>query len=219
MQSALQFFAICLLTQSVSATTTFVTTTLTEPFDRSGWEAGLTAVTTDTFSSDIPQANILNLDSGIISTASSAIGSANHLVDSNLGVTGRFNTTLRHTSSTSPGYSSVVFTFPTAVTAFGADFHSIGGSSLVSVTGTFDGVSESYDLRALFTAANGGSARDRGFFGIKTDTPFTSITLIASGNATNDAFHIDNAAFAVPEPSVALLAAFGGLFAGLRRRR
>ena len=213
------FFGICLLAQSASAATTFVTTSLSEPFDRSGWEAGLSGITTDTFSNDIAQSDILNFDSGIVSNASGVVATPNHLVDSGIGVSGRFNTTLRHTASASPGYSSVVWTFPSPVTAFGADFHSIGGSSLVSVTGTFDGVAESYDLRALFTAANGGSARDRGFFGIKTNTPFTSITLIASANATNDSFNIDNAAFAVPEPSVTLFAAIGGLFVGLRRRR
>jgi len=108
------------------------------------------------------------------------------------------------------------------VTAFGADFFSIGGSREVSVQGTFDSGQEAFDLRALFDADGG---VDEGFFGLVSETPFTSITLIALGSIdSNDAFRVDNVSFA-PEPgprattAVLLVLGMAGLALRARARR
>ncbi len=203
-----------LLLQPLGAVTIFVDS----GFDRSAWTASVSGVTTDTFTADIAQSDTLNFASGIQSIAVTPLGSPNHFVGS-----GRFSGTLRPAASVSTGYLTFTWTFPVAVTAFGADFFSIGGSRQVSVQGTFDGGLEAFDLRALFTGDGG---LDQGFFGLTSTTPFSSITLIALGTSTNDAFTVDNAAFgtanatAVPEPSTLVL--FGGaaaLFLFGRRRR
>ena len=120
------------------------------------------------------------------------ISTPNHRVD---GV--EFLGTLRPSSSVSPGYLTFVWTFPAPVTAFAADFYSIGGSRQVSVQGTFDAGLEAFDLRTLFIADSG---LDQGFFGLTSSTPFSSITLIALGTSTNDAFKLDNVAIDLPEP-------------------
>jgi hypothetical protein len=196
-----------------SATNTYVNT----DFDRSAWEATLGSVTTDPFDESIAQSDMLDFASGIESVASGSNGSPNHFVD---GMTGRFNGTLRTAGSSAPGYLTIVWTFPSPVTAFGADFYSIGASREVSVQGTFDMGLESFDLRTLFIA-NGGL--DQGFFGLTSTVPFTSITLIALGSIdSNDAFTIGDAAFGVvPEPSHPGVLALGTLWLlhSLRDRR
>lgn len=188
------------------ATTTFVDT----GFDRSAWEAQLANRTDDPFDNDIPQADVLVFDSGIESVASGLNDTANHLVSG-----GEFLGTLRTSGSTAPGYLSFVWTFPEPVTAFGADFFSIGGSRMVSVQGTFDSGQEAFDLRTLFTADGG---VDQGFFGLVSELPFSSITLIALGSIdSNDAFRIDDVAFELPEPHGA--APFALLAVALLARR
>ena len=132
------------------------------------------------------------------------------------GTSGRFIGTLRPAASTSPGYLTFVWTFPEPVTAFGADFFSIGGSRQVSVQGTFDSGLEAFDLRTLFMADGG---VDQGFFGLISDEPFTSITLIALGTSTNDAFTVDNVAIELPEPTSSGLAALLALALLAQRRR
>ena len=68
----------------------------------------------------------------------------------------------------------------------------------MSVQGTFDSGLEAFDLRTLFIADGG---LDQGFFGLVSDDAFTSITLIALGTSTNDAFTVDNVAIELPEPT------------------
>lgn len=201
--------AWALLAPAASATDTYVDF----EFDRSPWEAAASgSLVTETFDTPIPQADTIVFDGGIESVASDPIGSPNHLVDGD-----RFVGLLRPASSSSDGYLTYVWTFPEPATAFGADFFSIGGTRQVSVQGTFDAGLEAFDLRALFTADGG---VDQGFFGLTSTVPFSSITLIALGSSTNDAFTIDNVTIAVPEPgaSGAGVAALLAL-AGLRRRR
>jgi len=195
-----------------SASTTFVDF----EFDRSAWDAAVPNIVEDPFDNDIAQSGVLDFDSGIQSVASGVSGTPNHLVD---GTSGRFQGTLRTAGSSAPGYLSFVWTFPEPVTAFGADFFSIGGSREVSVQGTFDAGLESFDLRTLFIGDGG---LDQGFFGLTSTQPFTSITLVALGSIdSNDAFTVDNVAFGVlPEPAspgvAALLAV--ALLAARRRR-
>jgi len=197
-----------LIAGSASATTTFVDF----EFDRSTWVAATGVVTNDPFDNDIAQNDVLDFDSGIQSVASGPQASPNHVVSG-----GDFQATLRTTTAAAsiPGYTSIVFTFPQPVTAFGADFFSIGGSRQVSVQGTFDAGLEAFDLRALI-GADGGV--DQGFFGLTSSTPFSSITLIALGSiASNDAFRVDNVAFELPEPAASQPAALLALGALARR--
>ncbi len=202
--------SLALLSSSPSqAATTFVDVL----FERSAWEAQVGPVASETFEVDIAQADVLDFASGIESVAS-GLGNdpANHRVSG-----GRFSGTLRTAGSSAPGYLTFVWTFPEPVTAFGADFFSIGGSREVSVQGSFDAGLESFDLRALF-GADGGV--DQGFFGIVSATPFSSITLVALGSIdSNDAFTVDDVVIGLPEPAgtgVLALAAVG-LIVRLRR--
>lgn len=181
-------------------------------FDRSAWEAAvsLADVETETFSSAIAQADVLDFDGGIESVASGAIGSPNHFVNGE-----SFFGTLRPAASSTTGYLTFVWTFPQPVTAFGADFFSIAADRQVSVQGTFDSGLEAFDLRALFVA-DGGTGQ--GFFGLTSAEPFSSITLIALGTGTNDAFLIDNVSIELPEPTGSGFAALA-VIALLRARR
>lgn len=112
-------FGVVLVAEPALATTTFVDFEL----DRSAWEAAVSGATTDSFDNEIGQSDVLDFDSGIESVASGVSGSPNHLVTG-----GRFSGTLRTSTSTvAPGYLTFVWTFPEPVTAFGADFFSIGG--------------------------------------------------------------------------------------------
>ncbi len=184
-------------------------------FDRSAWEAAVSLpdTETETFSNVIAQADVLDFDGGIQSVASGAIDLPNHRVDGD-----RFLGTLRPAASESPGYLTFVWTFPEPVTAFGADFFSIGGSRQVSVQGTFDAGLEAFDLRTLFIADGG---LDQGFFGLTSTVPFDSVTLIALGTSTNDSFTVDNVTIQVPEPTGGALLAVAtvAFLAGRSRRR
>lgn len=181
-------------------------------FDRSGWESGLGNIITETFDVDIAQSETLNFAGGIESVAAGKLGLPNHLVTGQ-----RFNGTLRPSASSSDGYLSFTWTLPEGTTSFGADFYSIAGTRQVSVQGDFGNGIESFDLRTLF--GNDGGV-DQGFFGIKADSAFTEITLIALGSGTNDNFTIDNVSFEqIPEPSSSVFFALGSLVLCYRRRR
>lgn len=213
-KSGLTLAGALFCSQAALATTNFVSVT----FDRSAWEAEAGSISTsETFDNDIAQSDTLTFDSGIQSEAAGDNAAANHLVTA-----GRFNGTLRTSIATAAGYLTFTWTFPENVTAFGADFYSIGGSRQVSVQGTFDSGLEAFDLRTLF--GNDGGV-DQGFFGLISDTPFNSITLVALNSAFsgNDNFTVDNVALvqAIPEPASLTLVALGiaGLGMALRRPR
>ena len=214
MKKQVLIFALISLSgiSSLHALTTFVSTA----FDRSGWEAAVTgAITNDGFDTLLSQASVLNFDSGVTSTASGQTGSPAHVVDFDNGTSSNtFRTTVNTATSGVDGYTTITWVFPSAVTAFGADFLSIGGSREVGPTGTFDSGDEHFILRDLF----GGT--DRGFFGLVSDTPFTQIVIEATGSiSSNDSIRIDNLAFGIPEPSslVLLAGSLGYLFAARRR--
>ncbi|MCP5120164.1 MAG: hypothetical protein GY953_55920 [bacterium] len=224
LQLGLALVVALILPHTVLGTSIFVSTA----FDRSGWEASVSGVTTDTFSNDIANAASINFDTGINSTGFNPINTPNNLVDSSIGVTGRYSGTFRTVNATNTGYLSIVWTFPNPVMAFAADFFSIGGSRQGSVQGDFGSGLESFDLRALFIADGG---LDQGFFGLVGTSPFSQITLISTAPvfAGNDAFTVDNASFAttaMPEPGTvvltgaALIALLGrGLAGRVRSRR
>ena len=198
---------------SLQAVTTFVSTS----FDRSAWEASATGtITNDGFDTLLSQSTTLNFDSGVVSVASGVTGTPNHLVSFDVGTSSNtFSTAINTATSAVSGYTSITWTFPHEVYSFGADFLSIGGSREVGPTGTFDSGSEHFILRDLFGGA------DRGFFGIVSTTPFTQITLEATGSiASNDAIKIDNLAYdSVPEPSSFILLMSGMVCVMGRRRR
>jgi len=158
-------------------------------FDRTAWEAAVGgSLTTEDFGVDIAQADTLNHPSGLQSVAAGGFDSPNHNVGD-----GRLNMHLRTSLASVKGYLTITLHFPYPVTAFGADFYSIGGSREVSVQGVFDSGSQAFGLRNLFIADGG---LDQGFFGLKSTVPFSSITLIALGSIlSNDSFNMDNVAF------------------------
>jgi hypothetical protein len=100
------------------------------------------------------------------------------------------NATQAGTGTTS---NTVSWLFPTAVTAFGADFFGAGAGRL-SLNGDFDGTG----MQSLIVNTTIGGSD--GFPGVIGTSPFTSIIL---GNPLTqvDSFSIDNASFApVPSP-------------------
>jgi hypothetical protein len=164
--------------------------------NRASWEGALSGrpLVTDTFSNIINSAQTIQLDSGIVSTNSgpailpnppyynNSVGVLNPAVYANA-VQAGFGT----------ASNTVTWLFPTAVTAFGADFIGAGAGRL-SLLGDFDGTG----LQSLIVNAT--IASPNGFLGVIGTTPFTSIIL---GNPLTDvdSFSIDNASFApVPGP-------------------
>jgi len=195
------------------ATTSFVAI----DFDRTAWEAAAGSFSEETFTDAIAQSDVLDFATGIQSVASDPLDPMNpppHFVDDTIG---RLRVNLRTpTSTVADGFLTVVWTFPVPITAFGADFYSIGGSREVSVQGSFDSGLEAFELRTLFGNAGG---TDQGFFGFTSSVAFTEVTLIAPGDiASNDAITIDNVVFA-PEPAGSGAAALGVLALVARRLR
>lgn len=188
---------------SVHAATTYT--------DFTSFSTSAGTLTTETF--DLDKANNANLsfDGGITSAGLLPAGTPDHNIASGL-----FHAHVRHPSDGN-GYQTLTWTFPTAVTAFGADFGSIAGSRALSIVGNFDGSGDiSYNLRTEIGAG--------GFFGVIGSSAFTSITFqINTAEATiqgNDLFTVDNVSIdSVPEPSTVIFSAIGSLALLTRRRR
>lgn len=180
--------------------------------DRASWIAALTGapIITDTFSNIISSAQSITLDSGIISTNSSPPMLPNMFNNNSVSVVspGAYdNATQAITGSAS---DNVTWLFPTAITAFGADFIGAGGGRL-TLNGDFDGTG----LQSLTVNATIGGAD--GFLGVIGSTTFTSVVL-SNPSTQVDAFSIDNASFApVPGPLPVLGASAS--FAWSRRLR
>ncbi len=101
--------------------------------------------------------------------------------------------------------SWVQFEFEAPVVAFGADFAGLNNgaeSTIVDVEGT-----------SAAPPAAGGNVK--AFFGVRSDTPFTTLRLIHRESTGSDGFGLDNLVYELPEPGPLLLLAAAGL---LRRR-
>ncbi|GET40734.1 hypothetical protein MiSe_55450 [Microseira wollei NIES-4236] len=183
--------------------------------NRAAWQAAVEAisdsVTTDTFSTDIPKAQTITLDSGIVSTNSFPPDISAIRFDNNAVTGGQY----RNATGGDTASATITWTFPGAVRAFGADFFSVNDPGL-TLTGNFDGTGNQTFGVGTAIGAN------TGFFGVIGNIDFGSI-VFGNGGSSVDAFDIDNASFAVtpsqppssvPEPStvMALAVMAGGLF-------
>jgi hypothetical protein len=110
----------------------------------------------------------------------------------------------------STGVDSLLITFASPVTAFGALFGQFSTQTLSVTLSTGDS-----------TSVVAAALPDLAFFGLVSDTPFSSLVL--TGPAI-DVYNLDDVQFGrtptpVPEPASIALAAFGLAAATLRRRR
>lgn len=165
--------------------------------NRTAWEAALSGrlIVTDTFSNPISSAQTITFDSGIVSTNSGPAVLPNTFKNNSVSEVVPGTNVYDNATQAGSGTASntVTWLFPTAVTAFGADFFGAGANRL-SLNGDFDGTG----LQSLIVNTTIGGSD--GFLGVIGTTSFTSIIL---GNPLTqvDSFSIDNASFApVPSP-------------------
>ncbi|MCB1127032.1 MAG: hypothetical protein KDM81_11080 [Verrucomicrobiae bacterium] len=184
--------------------------------DQGDWEAAVGgSPIVDPFDHTIPQNDTITFDSGVRSEGLYPVSTALNYVDSV-----SWHALTRPTGNTVlAGYEAIVWTFATPITAVAGDWSSLGLNHELTLTGTFDGVTEtSYTIHDEL----GGSG---GFLGIVGTAPFTTLRLWQPATATaNEGFAVDNLRFApvVPEPSATTLAVSLVLLAGagvLSRRR
>ncbi len=190
-------FTTTLVLSSVSSAEAFTIFT-----NRTAWQAAVDAIagsvtTTDTFSNNIASAQTITLDSGIVSANSfpPAVAFEDNSVSGGLFL----NSTDGDASSAS---TTITWTFPSPVFAFGADFLNTNPNQL-NLTGNFDGTG---NQTLLVNNSIGGA---NGFLGIIGNANFRSIVF---GTNTNDLdiFQIDSASLAsvasvpvaVPEPGM-----------------
>jgi hypothetical protein len=170
------------------------------------WQSALSSysISTDSFSNTIPSAQIITLDSGIISTNSGPITLPNAFNNNSVNVVtpGAFDNAVQAGSGTAS--NTITWSFPTPMIAFGADFLSASAGRL-SLSGDFDG------LGLQTWVVNDTIGGPAGFLGVIGSVPFSSVTF---GNATTtvDGFAIDQAYLAPvpgPLPFLGASAAFG----------
>ena len=163
------------------------------------WEAALSGLPIiETFDNPIPQGDRITFDCAVVSEGFNPVSSPFNYVDE-----GSWHGLVRPTGNlVLPGYESIVWTFPTAVTAVGGDWSSLGLNHGLNITGQFDGISAtSFTIRDELGASVG-------FFGIVGTGAFTTLTLSQASTAPlNEGFKVDNLRLmAVPEHSNAVLA-------------
>lgn len=186
--------------------------------DRSGWEAAVLGlnlnISTETFDNPIAGALGITFDSRIVSTATGQGGAGG--LSNNSVAGGVYHGGVDQDQSN--GFTQILWTFPSPLMAFGADWISAAqGAGVVEIMGDFDGGSDTVNLGAQL--GNPGT----GFLGVVGTSSFASIMLMSSHAHNNEIFGIDNYSFAnavssVPEPGTWLL--FGtSLALGLAYRR
>lgn len=171
-QIALRGFvaAICSLNfvyvQSVQAYTLYT--------DRSDWLNALNGltITTDNFSSPKPSAQIFAFDSGVISTGGGG-GIDNKVLN------GIYTGIVDGQKDNPFAYDTITWSFPQAITAFGADWFSTSNQDRLTVTGNFDGTGDQtinfFDELGVFSGFK--------FLGIIGGDSFTTITFGTQGVA------------------------------------
>lgn len=176
--------------------------------DRTGWEAAVAGldISTETFDNPIAGALAITFETGIVSTATGLGGSDG--LSNNSVAGGLYHGGVDHDQTN--GFIQIVWTFPSPVMAFGADWISAAqGTGVVAITGNFDG---SPDIVNLGTELG---SPGTGFLGVVGTSSFASITLMSSHAHNSEIFDVDNLASArsvsaVPEPGTWLL--FGTSF-------
>lgn len=184
--------------------------------DRTGWEAALAGfeVSTETFDTPIAGALGIIFDNDIVSTATGQGGSGGLANNSVAG--GVYHGGVDHDQSN--GFTQIVWTFPSSIIAFGADWISAAqGAGAVQITGDFDGSPGLVDIGTALGSPG------TGFLGVVGTSNFASITLMSSHAHNNEIFAVDNVSLArsvapVPEPGSWLLFATS-LALGLAYRR
>lgn len=111
-------------------------------------------------------------------------------------------------TSSVPGGASVTFQFANPISVFGTNMRDVENISISYET------SEGENGTAASPAANGAVQ----FFGIISDTPFTSITFSGPGVSTGDGVVFDETTYVIPEPSTTALLAGMCAFAFRRKR-
>lgn len=172
--------------------------------DRSAWEAAISGNTiiTDTFSNPIGSAQSITLDSGIVSTNSIPPTLPNAF--NNNSVSGGVYNNATQAGTGNSASNTITWVFPSAhVFAFGADFFNTNVDSL-TLTGNFDGMGNQTII------VNNTIGGPDGFLGVVGMAKFSSV-VFGNNLTVVDSFSIDNASFAVPEPSTVVLVLVGGL--------
>lgn len=171
--------------------------------DRSGWDAAVSGldISTETFDHPIAGALGITFDSGIVSTVTGQ-GGAGGL--SNNSVTGGvYQGGVDQDQGN--GFTQILWTFPSPIMAFGADWISAAqGAGVVEVMGNFDGSPDVINLGIQLGSPG------TGFLGVVGTSSFASVMLMSSHAHNNEIFGIDNYSFAgsvsaVPEPGTWLL--------------
>lgn len=185
--------------------------------NRATWQAAVNAIPNlvpirDSFSRDIPSAQIIELDSRVISENSlpPPVGTGVNSVSGGL----YFNIIDRDPSSSSLFSDRVTWRFPGNMRGFGADFSNVDPNGL-RIIGNFDGTG----LQTLVVNSELGGTS--GFLGIIGNDTFQEI-FFETGTPTLEVFTIDNLILAaVPEPGTVLGLTFvaGSLLLGRLGKR
>jgi hypothetical protein len=185
--------------------------------DRAAWEAAVsTPPVYEGFDTPIPQSDSITFACCVASEGLVPNATSLNYVDA-----GSWHGLTRPTGNLLlPGYESIIWTFPHPVTAVAGDWSSIGLNHELTITATFDGITDtSFTVRDELGASGG-------FLGIVGTGAFTTVTLWQPAAAPlNEGFEIDNLRFTavVPEPETTTLLIALTLLAGIgmktRRRR
>lgn len=204
--------SVAVPTQIFAATTFFD--------DRAMFEAAISGltVTEDPFDNLIAGDVEIIFDSGVVSTNDQASGSPNDNAVISFGGAGVFQNSLSNAFDSRPTIN--VWTFPTAVTAFGFEQRDADIPGAAVVIGSGEGA-QTFSLRPDFLVP----ITEFRFFGLVFDAPITEVTFFDQNALGTDTYRIDNLVFAtdvapVPLPATLsfLIAGLGGL-AVLRRRQ